>query len=106
MKTELKVKLWKSTRESWSLTWTAVTAKTWKQAKIRQNYNSDDDGEDLKRHDGPADDVHTLSDLIFFYNEGRSKSDDVTMRGLCQEAVVTEPKTHTPGVVIWERSKD
>lgn len=25
----------------------------------------------LEGHDGPADDVHTLSDLILLYNEGR-----------------------------------
>ncbi len=39
-----------------------------------KNHSDDDDEDDssgLEGQDGPADDVHTLSDLILLYNEGR-----------------------------------
>ncbi len=50
-----------------------------KAAKIRGITGDDDDEEDdddddeggLEGQDGPADDVHTLSDLILLYSEGR-----------------------------------
>jgi len=41
-----------------------------KAAKIRGITGDDDEG-GLEGQDGPADDVHTLSDLILLYSEGR-----------------------------------
>ena len=57
----------------------------------------------LEGQDGPLDDINTLPDLILFDDEGWGQSDDVTMSGLGQQAIVTETKANSPCIITWRR---
>lgn len=60
----------------------------------------------LEGQDCPLDNFNALPDLILFDDEGWSQSDDVTVSGLGQQAIVTETKAHSPCIIIWKRNND
>ena len=56
-------------------------------------------------HHRPADDVGALVYLRLGDDERRSEADLVAVGRLRQQAVVSQPQAHLPGVVLWRRQQ-
>lgn len=57
-----------------------------------------------ERQDGLVDDLHRLLDLVLLDDERRGQPDDVAVRRLGQQPVVSESQAHLPRVVVWRET--
>lgn len=56
----------------------------------------------FKRFEGFYDDFNTIIELFFVHNQWWCKSNDISMRGFGQKAVVSQFKANVPsGITLW-----
>lgn len=59
----------------------------------------------LERIDGLLDNVRALVHLCLGHDQWRCESDDISVSGLSQQSIITQPQTHLPRVQLFNHDR-